>query len=198
MKGITENLRICSACLLTALAFSCNFPITKKEELIDYINAPSNGLVKTKQVGKISVTLTYAPWELIAAKQGFTQMESAKKRQFKDKWFFILRLSANDRELLRQLEYSQYSELVQVLSFRMDQFILLTPSDGKPIEPESCQFQQTYGIAKANSVLVVFNPGKIRASKTFIVRINEFGLNTGDLAYEFKVKDLDQIPSIEI
>src|SRR5665213_1955936 len=95
-----------AAILLSLVLGSCRHRPLQKAELIAYVNNPDNGLKKEQQAGNIRATLTYKPWALMTG------------AGFKNKLFFVLSLSANNKELLRQLSFDQYSEMVQVLAFR--------------------------------------------------------------------------------
>lgn len=88
--------------------------------------------------------------------------------------------------------------MVQVLAFRMMGYISLIPDDKKPIVPEDCLFQQTYGIAHANQLLIVFDKTKLEAAKQLQIKIKEFGLGIGNLNFQINNKDIQDISSITI
>ncbi len=180
--------------LLITINTSCGKRITSKEKLIEYINNPENGLQKTNQVGQIKTVLTYKPWQLMALGNKINKKVVEK---YDDKLYFILSLSANNKELLRQLPYAQYSEMVQVLAFRMNGFIDLVADNQKPEEPEECIFQQTYGMGFANNLLIVFKKEKLLEADRIRLRIKEFGLNTGNLNYEIKTQDIKVLEEIK-
>ncbi|MDB5134371.1 MAG: hypothetical protein JWP37_974 [Mucilaginibacter sp.] len=184
--------------LVAICFFSCKKIISDRQELMIYINDPGNGLKKTEQIEKIKTVLLYKPWQLIAVKQQTINGKSKNSDPFKikDKLFFVLSLSANNKELLRQLPFGQYSEMVQVLAFRMNEFIDIVPDDKKAVEPQECIFQQTYGMGIANNLLIVFNKGQLMSADNLRVRVKEFGLNTGNLNFEIKTKDIKELRDI--
>jgi hypothetical protein len=173
--------------------------ITSRKELQTYINTPENGLIKFEEVNKINLSLTYIPSKLLeAAKRPEVKKEGlGQGDQPDERIYFLLGLSANKKELLKQLGYNKYSELVQVLSFRMNEFIELIPGQDHSIVPEICQFQQTYGLAKENNLLIVFKADKLPASKTYIVKIREFGLGVGDVGFKFNIDDITNLPTLK-
>ena len=126
------------------------------------------------------------------------KQEKTDPFKFKDKLFFVLSLSANKKEVLRQLPFDQYSEMVQVLAFRMNEFVKIIPDDGKPVDPTECIFQQTYGMGSANNLLIVFEKAKLMAADNLTVRIKEFGLNTGDLYFKLATKDIKELQNITL
>jgi len=190
--------------LLAAVGFfSCRKKITNRADLIEYINNPENGLKKTEQIGPVKVALTYKPWQLTVLNQLGNKGKSGNKDKpaitnFTNKLFFVLSLSANNKEILRQVPFSQYSEMVQVLAFRMKEFVELIPDEGKPIEPLDCLFQQTYGMGIANNVLIVFDKQKLLEADNLNIKIKEFGLNTGNLSFNLQTKDINDIQNIAI
>lgn len=182
--------------VLIAVDFSaCKKKVTNQAELIAYINDPENGLKKEELIGKIKATLTYKPWQLVAANY---KKKDISKFNFKDKLYFVLSLSADNKEILRQLPFSQYSEMVQVLAFRMNEFVSLTPYNAKSIDPLECNFQQTYGMGIANNVLLVFNKSYLLKAENLKINIKEFGLNTGDLKFKIQTKDIREIENIAL
>ena len=190
MKIINTSLLIS----FIALLFSCKHTITNKAKLTEYINNPDNGLKKEELVNKINTVVIYTPPEFFnpTYKKGNIQ-----NKYLDDKLFFVLSLSSNNKELLRQLDYNSYSEMVQILSFRMNEFVELISDEKKLVEPESCQFQQTYGLSKANNLLIAFKKKDLLSSKYLILRIKEFGLNIGNLSYKFNTTDINNIPTIQ-
>lgn len=150
-------------------------------------------------MNKMEAALTYVPWQVIASRvyKG-KRRDTSSVNMMKSKYYFMLGLSANGKELLRQLPFDQYSEMVQVLAFRLRPYVNIVRDDGKIIGAEDCLFQQTYGMARENEVLLVFNSSDLKNAHQFNLKINEFGLNTGTLNYQIKQKDIKDIPEIEI
>ena len=178
------------------LLASCNRPIKNKVSLEKYLHDFGHGLSKAHEVDKLKASVTFMPWQVIATKT--KQKSKSSIRTLKSKYYFVLALSANGKELLHQLPFNQYSEMVQVLAFRMQQYVSITTAEGKVVEPESCLFQQTYGLAKENDVLLVFNRSELENTSEMNLKIKEFGLNFGNLDYEIKTGDIVRIPEIQL
>ncbi len=180
--------------LISFFSISCKKKVIKnKAELFSYINDPVHGLKKNNKIGKIKVELLFKPWQLIAANE---DKKSKADNDYQNKYFFVLRLSANNHELLRQLPFDQYSQMVQILAFRMMEFITIVPDKGKRIDPEDCLFQQTYGMSDANQLLIIFNKAQLEKASTLNFKLNEFGLNVGNLKFEINTSDIEKMPSI--
>jgi len=197
IKNIRWVLILCVFASGVLCFASCKKKITNRQDLIAYINEPQNGLQKAKQIGDIKVTITYRPAQLMLGKNSSLITKAGKENDslYKNQLFFVLSISAKNKELLRQLEFSKYSEMVQVLAFRMKEFISGIPGDGKPVEPLDCVFQQTYGMGSANNVLIVFNKKELLRAPNLKIGIKEFGLQTGNLDFEFKTEDIKNLPT---
>jgi hypothetical protein len=175
---------------------SCKKKIATKADLISYINDSKNGLQKSQQMGEINAVLTYKPFQLMTNMQRPGSKKTDMADKFQDKLFFVLSLSANNKELLKQLPFSQYSEMVQVMAFRMNSFIDVVPDNNKPVEPLDCIFQQTYGMGASNNLLIVFDKKRLMTAQNLRVHITEFGLNTGDLNFEIAMNDIKTVQNI--
>ena len=179
---------------------ACKKKKVTNEKMTSYIEEHGNGLKKVAQIGDMKAVLMYKPWQLLKH-HGETDEErrnKSNKFNFSNELFFVLSLSANNKELLMQLPFKKYSEMVQVLSFRMNEFIDILPDDKSPVEPLECIFQQTYGLGKANDLLIVFDRKKIIGSDNLKLRVKEFGLATGDLSFDIKTDDIRNIKNIAL
>jgi hypothetical protein len=196
VKKLNGLFYICLLIVLSGCFLSGKKTIKSRADLIAYVNDPENGIQKKDSVGKIEAVLTYRPWQMAAFNAlKFNNKDTMPKPAFADdKLSFVLSLSANHKELLRQLKFNQYSQMVQVMAFRMKEFIKAVPDNGEAVEPLDCLFQQTYGMGTANNLLIVFDRQKLMKANSLRVRIRDFGLNTGDMNFEMNIKDIKNIP----
>jgi hypothetical protein len=184
------------------LELSCKARVQSKADLVKYINDPANGLQKTEEAGGAVVRLTYQPWQLIAAHQFEGVADSSPEREqrivdLQRKHYFLLSFAKDDKELLRQLPFDRYSEMVQVLSFRMADYVSMMPDEGDAIEPDDCLFQQTYGMSNANTLLLIFDKEKVGKADQLTIRLKEAGLNIGNLNFVVETKDIEQLSSVD-
>lgn len=182
---------------LTVLFQSCSPTIKSKADLQAYLADQDNGLTGIAQKSDVAVKMTWQPWQLIANKLDSQKDKSQNEASpFAQNLYFILSLSKGNKELLRQLPFETYSEMVQVLSFRMQNFI--SAELGKTsIEPVECVFQQTYGMTEANMLLLVFNKKDVGAAENLTISLKEFGLGLGNLEFPFKLKSINQIEKLD-
>src|SRR5215469_7584761 len=136
MKRQTKKVMVFVCGLMVVIISSCKEKITNREQLVAVINKPENGLKKTEQIGPVTAALTYKPWQLMMPVTGSKKEIKLKNDLYKlkNELFFVLSLAANNQELLRQLPCGQYSEMVQVLAFRMNKYIVAYPDDREPVQ----------------------------------------------------------------
>ncbi len=151
-----------------------------KKELTSFILAERNGLHAEEKVRDISVQLTYKPVE------GSARINSEKYS------FFILSYSKKNKELLRQLEPSEYSNMLQEFSFRMASNVSLYIDNSGPVFPLSSVFQQTYGMSAANNIILAFNKSDIERGNHLKFLVKEFGLGIGDVALNISSKNINR------
>jgi hypothetical protein len=192
-----RSYKLFGICLLL-FCISCRGPIKSREVLLDYINDPAHGLKQIREINTIKAVLTYKPWQLLtpSMRQLKTSTPVSGGFNYNNKLFFVLSLSADQKELLRQLEYGQYSEMVQLMSFRMPDYIKVKTDLGKEYIPENCILQQTYGLANSNSLLIIFKNNELLSSKQLHIKIREFGLNIGNMNFVFDSDNIKNIPEI--
>lgn len=183
--------------VIVALSASCKKKISTLSDLRDFVADPNNGLIKTQTINEIKAELSYRPWQLILASQA--DLRKLRGESFEglmqNKYFFVLSLSIHNKELLRQLPFAQYSEMVQTLAFRMVDYVQIIPDQQKEVPPENCLFLQTYGIAQANQLLLVFKKARLENAKYLHIKIKEFGLGIGDLNFQMNTSNIHDLTS---
>jgi hypothetical protein len=178
--------------------------LLSKREFLKYINDPGHGLVQKTKIKDVDVQLSYEPssllvaQELSAAGRGDTATLHNLEKKYSGNYYFLLKFSKNNKELIRQLgSFSQYSDMVQVLSFQMQQFVNLTTAAHDTVEMSDYAFEQTYGMGNANTVLLAFPKEKIVKANRLDVNLAECGFGIGSMKFDFEKKDLDQIPRLD-
>lgn len=181
-----------------ALLQSCNPQVKNKSDLYSYINDPKNELIDTINRMQVIAKITWQPWQLISNKLGeIKDKRVPNSSRFSENLYFILSLSKGNKELLRQLPFEKYSQMVQVLSFRMFDFISAKPDEKEPIFPIECLFQQTYGMTNANMLLVVFKKKDLEDCRRLAISIKEFGLGIGELKFQLNASEIEQMEEID-
>jgi hypothetical protein len=174
-----------------------------KEELNEYVRDKGNGLRKGTTKNGIELTASYRPRDLLIIQEWehVNKKDSSTLQQLKQKYtgqdYFVLELSKDNKEVIRQLEeFAQYSDMVHVLSFEMSRFVNITTAKDT-VELMDYVFEQNYGLGAANRLMFVFPSEKLKTADSYDLNINEFGLNTGNVQFHFRRKDIEHIPAIK-
>jgi hypothetical protein len=200
MSNALKKCRTIISLFSALLFFSCKPAVHDQKSLIAYIDDQSNGLSKNLNLKNLDAKLTFIPWEMQAYDKTLVHLKvkPATAKLMKENYYFLLSLSKDNKEILKQLPFSEYSEMLQVLAFRMQSYTLAISDTNTKVETSQCLFQQTYGLSRANSVLLIFPKQKFENSKNIKVNIKEFGLRSGDLTFDFKTSDLLELKNISI
>ncbi|HEY9045016.1 MAG TPA: hypothetical protein VIN08_03940 [Ohtaekwangia sp.] len=188
--------------LLYTFVIGCSPDRLSSEELTAFVADESNGLSKSVTAANNTVVrVTYRPtdlWvyqELGKGKHTPEQIDKARKK-YSQNLYFILSLSANDKEALHQSTGDQYSDLVQTLSFRMNNYVTLTTSANDTIPVGDFMLNRTYGMSSSTDLLFVFNKEKAKDKEWIQFNLNEFGLGIGNQRFRFETDDLEDIPEV--
>jgi len=178
--------------------------LMSRRQFVKYINDPNHGLVQKTKVGDVDVQLSYEPsgllvaQELTAAGAGKKPVLDSLEKKYSHNYYFLLKFSKDNKELIRQLgSFSRYSDMVQVLSFQMQQYINLTTAVHDTVEMSDYAFEQTYGMGNANTLLIAFPKEKIGAADRLDVNLAECGFGIGSLKFNFDKKDIDRTPRLD-
>lgn len=178
--------------------YSCNTQIKNKSDLQTYIGDPNNGLTDTVQRSSVLAKLVFQPWQLLAKRVGASKTVAiANTNPLSKNLYFVLSLSKDGKELLRQLPFEQYSEMIQVFSFRMQDFISVKADGSESIAPIECLFQQTYGMTEANMLMVVFEKKSMPKCEKLNFYVKEFGLGLGELTFQVKNDEIGHIERLD-
>lgn len=193
---------LCISCLIF---YSCKHhpKVLSKEGLNLYIQDEGNGLKKSVTKNDILLSVSYRPrdllvlqeWEHAANKD--SNLLHTLKQKYAGQDYFIFELSKNNQEVIRQLGgFAQYSDLLHVLSFEMSGLVNITTNKNDTIALGDYAFEQNYGLGTANRLLFVFPAEKLKQADKYELNVREFGLNTGNLLFQFKRKDIEETPSL--
>ena len=180
--------------------FGCSAPeYLSSEDLNKFILNADNGLIQQSDVNDYSIEVMYRPTDLWIQQETGGENDEKKLSSLRSKYdryyYFIVNLSKNNKEALQvDGAFGQYSELVQTLSFRMNNYVNLTTSSQDTIQTADFILNRTYGLSNATSLLFVFNKEKAKDKDWVQFNLNEFGLGIGNQRFRFKIKDLEEVP----
>jgi hypothetical protein len=171
------------------------------EELSAFVINEEHGLKKTAALSNINIEVTYRPVDLLVYQEIGKQVVDAKeienlRKKYNQYIYFILSLSNDSKEALHQTGGSQYSELVQTLSFRMNDYVTLTTAANDTIPVGDFMLNRTYGMSSSTDLLFVFSKEKAIGQDWIQFNLNEFGLGVGNQRFRFSMKDIKEVPEV--
>lgn len=188
---------------LCFLLISCGpNTVSTDEELQAYILDEDNGLVKKWNDGDLNVDIILRPSESLVAQEigkgrPDTTTVSRLRKKYSKNLYFMMSVSKGDAEALHSLDgFGEYSEVLQVLSFRMNEFVRLTTSENDTIPVADFLLNRTYGLTRSTDILFVFSNEKIKDDRWIQFEFNEFGLKTGIQKFRFNTADIYAAPTI--
>ena len=200
---LANKMRCLSIILFVSIyLMACRNDVATYSDLQGYIADEENGLQKSVSIGEVKAEVRYRPTDLLVyqAIEGEEQLNSSavdSVRQHYDKYvYFILNLSANDKEALHIYAGPQYSELLQTLSFRMHDYVTLTTSANDTIPVGDFMLNRTFGMASGTELLFVFSREKISNKDWMQFNLKEIGLGLGYQRFRFDLKDIENIPTL--
>lgn len=189
-------------CFLILVIWGCRPEFLNERDLNAYIQDTSNGLKQSREVGGIGLSVAYRPTDFLVYQELGQKKDESKRalleKKYKDHVYFILDLTAGDRDILYGASANQadFSGKLQTLSFNMAAYTQLVTSKQDTIPVADYIYNRNFGISKSSTMLFVFNKEKIEGSETFAFQLEEFGFNTGLQHFEFATKDLFTIPKL--
>lgn len=176
--------------------------VETERELIEFVQNPDNGLRESTEVNNIKVTVIYKPTDLLVSqeirdKPVDDSRLTALKKKYGSYHYFTVSFSQDNKEALHtQNGMDVYSDLVQTLSFKMQDYVTLTTSASDTIPVADFMLNRTFGMSSSTDLLFVFSKEKSAGKDWVQFNLNEFGLNTGNQRFRFQKKDLDDIPTL--
>jgi hypothetical protein len=194
-------LFISCACMLI---FSCCQPeYLTESELIEYVTS-SESYSKTIESGQTSIKVTFRPTDLLAAQElrrskSLTSQEVQNARaKYKNHYYFIVAMSRSGGEILpaSSADPSQFSDMLQTVSFRMGEIVTMTTPAQDTIHVADYVYNRTFGMSTSTDLLFVFEKSKAQGHEWVQITFDEFGLGIGKQALRFRVSDLEDTPRI--
>ncbi|UXX79787.1 hypothetical protein N7E81_01525 [Reichenbachiella carrageenanivorans] len=186
------------------LLMACNAPTHLSEkEMGQFILNPDNGLIKKKEVNGLDLQVYYKPTGMLVAQELDGKNDSIAYSKYYEKYdsyaYFILDLSSNEKNALYQSgSYERFSENLQTLAFRMDQFTNLTTSASDTIPVADFIYPRMYGMSNSATVMFVFNNEKLLQSDWVSFNLSEFGMGSGNQQFRFEIEDIQNVPKLSV
>ena len=171
------------------------------EALYSYILRPENNLTQEGQANGYNIRVAYRPTDLLVHQEldgerfDISRLTELRKK-YADYYYFVLGLSKHSKEILNNVGAGseQYQNLVQTLSFRMDNFVTLVTSARDTLSLAGFIFDRTYGFSPSTDLLFVFERDNTIEGDFLDFQLSEFGLGIGRQRFRFSKEDLDGAP----
>ncbi len=191
--------------LLMISITGCGSPEQLKEkQLKAYVNSADSGLTLEREVNDLTIKIQYRPNDLVVAqelraKQGPTLADlNEARKKYGSVQYWVMSLSEHGEEPLNKIkgDPAHFNEVLQNLSFKMDQFVHLTTEDLDTIPLIDFMYSRTFGSSSANSVLLAFPSERITGKGDLYMHLSDLGFGTGKQRFQFLAEDLERVPSL--
>ncbi|MCD9015474.1 hypothetical protein [Parachryseolinea silvisoli] len=185
------------------LLVSCSGVPATKESIQEYISNSDNGLLASTHIGAMNIEVQFKPTDFLVEEELYGEpltpsaIDSLRSK-YSEYYYFILRLSSENGEALyANSEPGKYSELVQTLSFNMDQFVALTTPLADTIKVADFALDRTHGMGEATTLIFVFERPRNGTGDWIQFNIGDFGLGVGNQNFRFNRTALEEAPTID-
>lgn len=186
------------------LLISCATPeYLSADDLQAFIQDEGNGLSRSRDLGALSIRMSYRPTDFLIAQELGDETDQDKAKAAFDKYedysYFMLQLSRENKDALYNsgADQHQFSENLQTLSFRMSQYIQMTTSQGDTLGVADTYYARMFGMSASTDVLIVFEKDKMQAADWVTIHLKEFGFKTGNQSFRFECRKLWNTPRLE-
>jgi hypothetical protein len=195
--------------LFVVLLFSCKKQqVNSVSDYSKYINNPDNGLVITRKVNGLQLSVKYLPSEFLEYKdqQGNSSTQSIKN-VYQNTLTFLMTIgpdeekgNKNDIMFNEISSYKEYTERLLSLNFEIDKSITLKAKDIE-LKPVLSNLENTYGLSKNRSIVIAFAPTdeqrkKIENADELEFTYSDELFDMGIMHFNFSGSDMNHLPYI--
>ena len=187
---------------LVVMFASCTHPeYATREELNAYILKEENGLQKKTESNGIQLEIRVYPTDLILAEEidgknyKPSQVDSIHNK-LQDIQYFRFSISRDDQEVVNALalDEDQFKRGLEYLSSGIGEDLKLI-QDLDTTDVQGVMYLRGYGISRASVLLVAFKR-KLTHDDPVTVMYNDSFFNTGLTRFDFRLNDLNSIPTL--
>ncbi len=175
-----------------------------EEALVEYISDPGNGLYKNVQRGDLEVSAAYRPTDMVVAQElGHEPPGIEQLTKFRSKYgayaYFVLSFTKDSKDALYNTaaSYEDFSENLQKLSFRLQEYLHMTTSSEDTVFMADYHYSRMHGMGGSTQVLVAFDRQDIADEQWVQLNLAELGFGAGRVNLRFEMSDIKRAPSID-
>lgn len=183
---------------------SCKPSAVNSKQMEAYIEKSGNGLIKSNNEKQVKVSVNFRPSDLLVEQElkafPYTTLKTidSLRNIYQKNLYFVLHMSYKEQEVLTGLvgESNKFSEMVEKLSFEMNNYISLTTDIGDTLQLLDFVYPRMYGMSGGTDIMFVFENKIHSGIEELHFNLNECGLNIGKMQFPFKVRDIYSIPRL--
>lgn len=183
---------------------SCTPDLLTEEALQAYVQDTDHGLIKTAERGSLEVGAVFRPTDLIVAQELRSQEVNEEviqklRKKYRAYSYFVLSISNNGKDALYSTagSYQHFSDNLQKLSFRMQDYLHMTTSAKDTVYMADYHFSRMHGMSGSTQVLLAFDLEKIKDKKWVQLNVKEMGFGAGRVNLRFDIDDIQDTPEID-
>ncbi len=170
---------------------------------MSFLKDESNGYIQHKNINGYDFTVMYRPTDLLVEQELENSNDNKQVKQLREQYgeylYFNLSISKNNKELLSSIpkDLSQFSGLVNQLTFEMDSKVCLLNLQKDTIQLLDFVYPRLYGMSNSTTMMFIYQK-EIRKMNTeyLIFSLKDFGLSTGRQQFKFKTNNILNQPKI--
>ncbi len=208
------NLFLAFAGLLGLVILNgCKVRFDTEQAMYHWINDPENGLVKTRNISGLQLTMKYLPPEYLAFKELKQKADISEQvidslvNYYQNSFTFLLTIGPSpahennvDIMMAGIPDFQAYKQRSLTMNFNMAEYLSLTAA-GKEWKPVLSNLENNYGLQDHRNIYMVFTPetgmGEIQDSPDLKITYNDELFHTGLNHFKYKLEDLGNIPAIK-
>jgi hypothetical protein len=177
-----------------------------EKSLSTYISDSDHGLLQEKTINGVTIKAIYRPQDFLVKQEidaGLAKTDSsiAKLREeYHKQIYFLISLSKNNQEVLNSFagDRESFSEMINRLAFGIGENITLTTSESDTLEMVDFVYPRMYGMSNSTDILLAFKNKEIKNAEYLKLTLDDLGLQTGNVAFKFKIKDITRTPNLKL
>lgn len=188
-----------------------NYNFTKETVLpsafVSWVKNPEHGLVKTRKINDIQISLTYLPPAYMVCndlkKDEISEEELAQlSAQYEDFEYYLLKIEALESGLelakYQVANQQEYEGRIKYYSFNMQNDLMAKTTEGKEVPCELYHFERTYNITPYSSFLIGFAKEYMKGVKERTIILDEKIFNKGIVKFKWTNSEMNNIPQVEL
>lgn len=190
--------------IILSLLGGCTPVLRNQEDILKWINNPSNGLIINKQVNQLEIICKYFPPEYLAHKESKSSVEyDSLYRDYKNTITILLTIKPKVEKDIMFYEIHSKEEFDQRfydLNFNLNEYVYINAGNER-IYPALYIMENTYGLSYHRSFNIVFE--KVSALQydkieSLDIVFNDVFFETGITHFKFLTDNIEKFPTIKM